>query len=99
MLFSGTAWGAEEVVTDTGNHLLDAHLHCTGSVHGSWAGHVLRRSGAHQNVIGTMMHSFAAMVIIGVLWPTLGYALSFGPGILGGFVGWDSKYFQAAGHR
>ena len=35
-----------------------------------------------KNVLGTMMHSFASMVVIGVIWPTIGYALSFGPGIL-----------------
>ncbi|NMW19339.1 MAG: ammonium transporter [Chlorobiaceae bacterium] len=50
-----------------------------------------------KNVIGTMMHSFSAMVIIGVLWPLFGYALSFGPGILGGFVGWDSRFFMLQG--
>ncbi|WP_244191187.1 MULTISPECIES: ammonium transporter [unclassified Prosthecochloris] len=45
-----------------------------------------------KNVLGTMMHSFAAMVVIGVLWPTIGYALSFGSGILGGLVGWNPDY-------
>lgn len=42
-----------------------------------------------KNVIGTMMHCFAAMSIIGVLWVVCGYALSFGPSVLGGWVGWD----------
>lgn len=42
-----------------------------------------------KNVLGTMMHSFAAMAIIGVLWAVCGYAFSFGPSILGGFVGWN----------
>ena len=45
-----------------------------------------------KNVLGTMMHSFAAMVIIGVLWPAVGYALSFGPSVLGGLVGWNPDY-------
>ncbi|MBF0585921.1 ammonium transporter [Prosthecochloris sp. N3] len=45
-----------------------------------------------RNVLGTMMHSFAAMFVIGVLWPAIGYALSFGPGILGGLVGWNPDY-------
>ncbi len=45
-----------------------------------------------KNVLGTMMHSFAAMVVIGVLWPAVGYALSFGPGVLGGLVGWNPDY-------
>lgn len=42
-----------------------------------------------KNVIGTMMHSFAAMGIIGVIWVVCGYAMSFGPNVLGGFVGWN----------
>jgi Amt family ammonium transporter len=42
-----------------------------------------------KNVLGTMMHSFAAMAIIGVLWAVCGYALCFGKNILGGWVGWD----------
>jgi len=45
-----------------------------------------------KNVLGTMMHSFAAMVIIGVLWPALGYAISFGHGVLGGWIGWNPDY-------
>jgi ammonium transporter, Amt family len=42
-----------------------------------------------KNVLGTMMHSFAAMAIIGVLWVAVGYALAFGPNALGGWIGWD----------
>src|SRR5512140_2962436 len=42
-----------------------------------------------KNVLGTMMHSFAAMAIIGVLWVTVGFALAFGPNVLGGWFGWD----------
>lgn len=41
-----------------------------------------------KNVLGTMMHSFAAMSIVGVLWVAVGYSLAFGPTI-GGVVGWD----------
>ena len=44
-----------------------------------------------KNVIGTMMHSFAAMAIVGVLWAVCGYSLSFGKNALGGFVGWDKN--------
>ena len=44
-----------------------------------------------KNVIGTMMHCFAAMAIIGVLWAVCGYSFSFGPNILGGWIGWDPK--------
>ncbi|ACD89200.1 ammonium transporter [Chlorobium limicola DSM 245] len=97
MMFSGTAWGVEEVVTDSGttSWMLTSTALVLLMVPGlaMFYGGLVRT----KNVIGTMMHSFAAMVIIGVLWPTLGYALSFGPGILGGFIGWDSKYFLLQG--
>jgi len=46
-----------------------------------------------KNVLGTMMHSFVAMAVIGVLWAVCGYSLAFGKSILGGFVGWNSDYF------
>ncbi|MFC1669928.1 ammonium transporter [Spirochaetota bacterium] len=46
-----------------------------------------------KNVVGTMMHSFSAMAVIGVLWVAVGYALCFGPNILGGFLGWKTGYF------
>lgn len=42
-----------------------------------------------KNVLGTMIHSFTAMAIIGVLWVVCGYALSFGPNVLGGWIGWS----------
>ena len=45
-----------------------------------------------KNVLGTMMHSFAAMGIITVLWVAVGYAMSFGPNVLGGWFGWSSDY-------
>ena len=35
-----------------------------------------------KNVLGTMMHSFVAMAVIGVLWVVCGYSLAFGKGIL-----------------
>lgn len=97
VLTGGTAWGAEEVVTDSGttSWMLTSTALVLLMVPGlaMFYGGLVRT----KNVIGTMMHSFAAMVIIGVLWPTLGYALSFGPSILGGLVGWDSKYFLLQG--
>ncbi len=46
-----------------------------------------------KNVLGTMMHSFVAMALIGVLWVICGYGLTFGKNILGGFVGWNNQYF------
>ncbi len=50
-----------------------------------------------KNVIGTMMHSFAAMAVIGILWVVCGYALAFGKSVMGGFIGWDSGYFLLRG--
>ena len=50
-----------------------------------------------KNVLGTMMHSFVAMAIIGVLWAVFGYALCFGKNILGGWIGWNWDYFFLKG--
>ncbi|MDP1580135.1 MAG: ammonia channel protein, partial [Candidatus Didemnitutus sp.] len=50
-----------------------------------------------KNVLGTMMHSFIAMAIVGVLWAVCGYALAFGPSVLGGFVGWNPDYLFLKG--
>ncbi|MBI5603920.1 MAG: ammonium transporter [Deltaproteobacteria bacterium] len=50
-----------------------------------------------KNVLGTMMHSFVSMAIIGVLWAVCGYALSFGKNILGGWIGWNPDYFFLKG--
>lgn len=50
-----------------------------------------------KNVLSTMMHSFVAMAVIGVLWVVCGYSLTFGDGILGGFVGWNPDYFMLGG--
>ncbi len=46
-----------------------------------------------KNVLATMMHSFAAMAIVGVLWVVCGYALAFGPNVLGGWIGWNPQLF------
>src|SRR3954465_9180758 len=39
-----------------------------------------------KNVLGTMMHSFALMAVVTVLWAIYGYSLAFGEGnsIVGG---------------
>lgn len=50
-----------------------------------------------KNVLGTMMHSFVSISIIGVLWVVCGYALTFGDSILGGFLGWRGDYFLLRG--
>ncbi|MFY0533539.1 ammonium transporter [Nannocystis pusilla] len=49
-----------------------------------------------KNVLGTMLHSFMAMAIIGVLWTVCGYAMAFGTTI-GGVVGWDWDKFMLSG--
>ena len=41
-----------------------------------------------KNVLTTMLHSFAAMGIIGVQWIVIGYMLAFGSSV-GGWIGWD----------
>ena len=50
-----------------------------------------------KNVLGTMMHSFAAMGIMTVLWVVVGYAMSFGDKVLGGWFGWNPDYFLLQG--
>ncbi|MBN2161660.1 MAG: ammonium transporter [Pontiellaceae bacterium] len=50
-----------------------------------------------KNVLGTMMHSFAAMAVVGVLWMICGYAMSFGSNVLGGWCGWNKDYFMLKG--
>ncbi|MFH1887796.1 MAG: ammonium transporter [Pseudomonadota bacterium] len=45
-----------------------------------------------KNVLGTMMHSFVAISVIGVLWVVCGYSLAFGKSVLGGFVGFSPEY-------
>jgi ammonium transporter, Amt family len=43
-----------------------------------------------KNVLGTMMHSMAALGIIGVEWVIIGYAMAFGQDH-SGLIGWDPK--------
>ena len=50
-----------------------------------------------KNVLGTIMHSFVAMGIISVLWVIVGYSMSFGKNVLGGWFGWNSNYFFLKG--
>ncbi len=50
-----------------------------------------------KNVLGTVMHSFAAMGIISVLWVAVGYAMCFGQNVAGGWFGWNSDYFFLKG--
>jgi Amt family ammonium transporter len=50
-----------------------------------------------KNVMGTMMHSFTAMGIMAVLWVVVGYAMSFGESVLGGWFGWNKDYVLLKG--
>ena len=50
-----------------------------------------------KNVLGTMMHSFVAMGIMTVLWVICGYAMAFGPSVLGGWFGWSWDYVMLSG--
>jgi Amt family ammonium transporter len=50
-----------------------------------------------KNVLGTIMHSFVSMGIISVLWVIVGYSMSFGKNVLGGWFGWSSDYFFLKG--
>lgn len=48
-----------------------------------------------KNVVGTMMHSFVAMAIVGVLWTVCGYAMCFGESM--GWCGWNWDFFLLKG--
>lgn len=50
-----------------------------------------------KNVLGTMMHTFVSMAVIGVLWVICGYSLTFGQNALGGFIGWNSDFIFLKG--
>ena len=50
-----------------------------------------------KNVLGTMMHSFAAMGIMTILWVAVGYSMSFGGNVFGGWFGWNPDYVFLSG--
>lgn len=97
MLFPLVAWAEETTMIDSGAEawMLTSTALVLLMVPGlaMFYGGLVRT----KNVLGTMMHSFAAMSIIGVLWVVCGYAFSFGPSILGGFVGWKKEYLFLEG--
>ena len=45
-----------------------------------------------KNAIGTLMHSFFALAILGMVWILWGYSLAFGPDVGLGFIG-NLKFF------
>ncbi len=50
-----------------------------------------------KNVLGTIMHSFAAMGVMSVLWVVVSYSMCFGPNVLGGWIGWNPDYIMLKG--
>ncbi len=50
-----------------------------------------------KNVLGTMMHSFAAMGIMTVMWIAVGYSMCFGSSVFGGWFGWNPDYVMLSG--
>lgn len=50
-----------------------------------------------KNVLGTIMHSFAAMGIMSVLWVFVSYSMCFGPSVFGGWFGWNPDYVMLKG--
>ncbi len=50
----------------------------------------------NKNVLGTIMHSFITMGVVGVLWVVIGYSLAFGPDAGGGLIG-DLSHFGLKG--
>lgn len=50
-----------------------------------------------KNVLGTMMHSFAAMGVMSVLWVVVSYSMCFGENALGGWIGWNPDYLFLKG--
>lgn len=89
MCFSGVSFADSAVTTDSGATAW--MLTSTALVLLMVPGLALFYGGLvrTKNVLGTMMHSFAAMAIVGVLWAVCGYAFAFGPNALGGWIGWD----------
>lgn len=96
-VFPDACWAADAAGVDTG--VTAWMLMSTGLVLLMVPGLAMFYGGLvrTQNVIGTMMHSFISIAIIGVLWTVYGYALTFGPSIWGGVVGWNNDYFFLKG--
>lgn len=96
IFFSGTAMAAEPVI-DSGN--TSWMLISTALVLLMMPGLAMFYGGLvrTKNVLGTMMHTFVAMAVIGVLWVVCGYSLTFGSNIMGGFIGWNPDFFLLKG--
>jgi ammonium transporter, Amt family len=97
MVVSGYAMAAESNVVDTG--ITAWMLTSTALVLLMVPGLAMFYGGLvrTKNVLGTMMHSFVAMGVMAVLWVAVGYSMSFGSNILGGWFGWNKDYFFLKG--
>ncbi len=91
-LFSSFAFGAEPAVIDSGN--TSWMLISTALVLLMLPGLAMFYGGLvrSKNVLGTMMHTFVSMAVIGTLWVICGYSLTFGKNIFGGFIGWNPDF-------
>ncbi|MBN1597366.1 MAG: ammonium transporter [Bacteroidales bacterium] len=94
---SGSIWAGEGNAVDTG--ITSWMLTSTALVLLMIPGLAMFYGGLvrTKNVLGTMMHSFVAMGVMAVLWVLLGYAMSFGDNVLGGWFGWKPEYFGLKG--
>jgi len=97
LTFTGMVWAGEGTEVDTG--ITSWMLTSTALVLLMVPGLAMFYGGLvrTKNVLGTMMHSFTAMGIMAVLWVVLGYAMSFGGNVLGGWFGWNKDYFFLKG--
>ncbi len=60
---------------------------------GFFYGGLVRR----KNVVSMIMLSFVPVALVTLQWVLVGFSLSFGRDVLGGFVGFDSRYVGLAG--
>jgi len=97
LMLASPVWGADGTAIDTGTTAW--MLISTGLVLLMVPGLAMFYGGLvrTKNVLGTMMHSFVSMAVIGVLWVVCGYSLAFGSNILGGYWGWNNDYFFLQG--
>ena len=78
-----------------GAETIDIYIHSIGSINNLDS--LCFMAVYTKNVLGTMMHSFASMAIIGVIWMVCGYSMCFGENVLGGWFGWNPDYFLLGG--
>lgn len=96
-VFVGTTWAADGATIDTG--ITSWMLTSTALVLLMVPGLAMFYGGLvrTKNVLGTMMHSFVAMGVMTIIWVVLGYSMSFGKNVLGGWFGWNPDYFLLRG--